>query len=271
MSENPANNHRILLIGDSCIDKYVFGSCERLSPEDPVPIFVPNEKIDERPGMSSNVFSNMKSLGDEVVHITHDEKIIKTRYVAEGYANLRNVLRVDQEPQISTISIESLPRNISSFDAIVISDYDKGFLTHDSCKKICEIANDNEVKVFVDSKKPDLSCFENSILKINQFEQIRMKKLPQRYQLIITRGSSGAEYMGEIIPPFIHRIVDEFGNRDVCGAGDTFLSGLVHEYLRTEGDIRKSIEFANKCAAIVVSKFGTSQITRDDLDALEER
>ena len=52
--------------------------------------------------------------------------------------------------------------------------------------------------------------------------------------------------------------------KDTSGAGDTFLAGLVYEYLASS-DIGKAIEFANKCATQVVQKKGTAKINKLEL------
>ena len=54
---------------------------------------------------------------------------------------------------------------------------------------------------------------------------------------------------------------------DVVGAGDTFLSALVYFYLNC-GKIEEAIPYANKAAAIAVSKFGTYVLTQEDVETL---
>ena len=76
--------------------------------------------------------------------------------------------------------------------------------------------------------------------------------------MIITRGSRGAEYKGKIYP------VKEVDERDTSGAGDTFLAGLVSEYLKNK-DIVKAIKSANKCATQVVQKKGTAKIDKNEI------
>ena len=79
--------------------------------------------------------------------------------------------------------------------------------------------------------------------------------------LIITRGSKGAEYRGKLYPG---EKVDVF---DAVGAGDTFLSSLVYFYLKY-GKIEKAIPYANKAAAIAVSNFGTYILTKEDVNEI---
>lgn len=241
--------YKILLIGDSCVDEYVYGTCERLNPEAPVPILKFSRK-ETKNGMAWNVRNNLSSFGMEVYMLTNKERIVKTRYIDEKYN--QQILRVDVEDKISPMDYE-IPNE--KYDAIVISDYDKGFVTH---QKLFEIVFNSRFPIFVDSKKtvlPESNCF----IKINDNESKLLKS--KHDNLIITRGSTGAEYDGVLYPG------EKVGVFDVVGAGDTFLSALVYFYLEC-GTIEKAIPYANKAASIAVSNFGTYVLTKDDIDEI---
>ena len=240
---------KVLLIGDSCTDEYVYGSCERLNPEAPVPILKFNRK-ETKKGMAWNVRENIESFGIEVYMITNQETITKTRYIDEKYN--QQILRVDNEPNLKPMEYD-LPDE--HFDALVISDYDKGFLSNE---KVFELVEWFDGPVFIDSKKtklPKESCF----VKINDLEFSKLDNPADN--LIITRGSKGAEYQGELYPG---EKVDIF---DAVGAGDTFLSALVYFYLKY-GKIEEAIPYANKAAAIAVSNFGTYILTKEDVNEI---
>jgi len=127
---------KILLIGDSCIDKFVYGKCERLSPEGPVPIFS-KSKIVENSGMAGNVKENLIALGAEVDFITNEELITKTRYVENSRNHL--LLRVDEEGTIKSFNQEV---DFDCYDAIVIVDYNKGFLTQENLVELTKRASE---------------------------------------------------------------------------------------------------------------------------------
>jgi len=240
---------KVLLIGDSCTDEYVYGSCERLNPEAPVPILKFNRK-ETKKGMAWNVRKNIESFGIEVYIITNQETITKTRYIDEKYN--QQILRVDNEPDLKPMEYD-LPDE--HFDALVISDYDKGFLSNE---KIFELVEWFNGPVFIDSKKtklPKESCF----VKINDLEFSKLDNPADN--LIITRGSKGAEYQGKLYPG---EKVDVF---DAVGAGDTFLSALVYFYLKY-GIIDKAIPFANKASAIAVSNFGTYVLSKENVNEI---
>ena len=242
---------KILLIGDSCTDEYVYGTCVRLNPEAPVPILKFNRKEITK-GMAWNVRENLMSFGMDVYIITNRESITKTRYIDEKYN--QQILRVDNESPLNPMDYE-LPEE--DFDALVISDYDKGFLTED---KLFELVEWFDGPVFIDSKKtklPKKSCY----VKINEDEHNKLDKLSKN--LIVTKGGKGAEYKGKLYPG---EKVDVF---DAVGAGDTFLSALVYFYLLYD-KIEKAIPYANKAAAIAVQNFGTYVLTEKDVQHLRD-
>ena len=172
----PQKQLKILLIGDSCTDEYVYGTCERLNPEAPVPILNLSRKETTR-GMAWNVRENLMSFGMEVFILTNGESITKTRYIDEK--SNQHILRVDDESPLEPMDYE-LPED--EYDALVISDYDKGFLTQ---KKIFELVDWFDGPVFIDSKKTTLPG--TAFVKINEEE---FKKITHYNPetLIVTAG-----------------------------------------------------------------------------------
>ena len=259
--------HKILLVGDSCTDTYIFGKCTRLSPEAPVPIFCESFR-ETRAGMAKNVLQNMLALDLDVDFITQVEEIKKTRIVS--LLQMHHLLRIDDEPMvIKNISMSQINDvDVDQYDLCVISDYNKGFVTTQEIQYLCSAFVDKGKAVFVDSKKRDLSCFEGCIIKINAFEHSRVISFPKQCDIIITLGPQGAKYNDVIFPSFELDLDTTGISRDVCGAGDTFLAALVKMYLNTNG-IEDSIPFSNYCAATVVNKFGVAIIDKKDAKKYE--
>lgn len=237
----------ILLIGDSCTDEYVYGTVDRLSPESPVPVLKETRR-ETKPGMAANVKVNLEILGCRVDLITNSENIIKTRYIDErsGY----HLLRVDQENEIVAWS-GRMPFDIETYDAIVISDYGKGFLDY---HHIETLRQNFTGPIFLDTKKTDLAAFHNIFVKINEVEYSR--RISINDQLIITLGSQGAMYKTGRDPKYETRFpapkVEVF---DVCGAGDTFLAAVAYKYV-IDLDIKSAIEFAIRASACTVMHNG---------------
>jgi len=253
---------RVLLIGDSCTDVYVYGDVKRLNPEAPVPILEPKREESSK-GMAWNVFDNLKAFGLSVFMLTNEEKIIKTRYIHEK--SNQQILRVDNEPEIKPLPYE--PPFITDrsayhrpphkappkewYDVMVISDYNKGYVTQE---KLFELVEWFEGPVFIDTKKryvPD-GCY----VKLNDLEYDKLETKSDN--IIITRGDEGTEYKGKLYPAEKVKVFD------VVGAGDTFLAALTYGYLKY-GTIEEAIPLANKAAAVAVSHRGTYVLTEEDV------
>jgi len=253
---------KILVVGDSCKDIFIYGKVKRLTPEAPVPVFNPT-KEKSNDGMAKNVSNNIEALDVNICTITNRNSIKKIRYVDDKSNQL--VIRVDEHDycdRIDNILLSMIQNNqcyISlsgtiNFDAVIVSDYDKGFLHEDDIKWICE-NNDN---VFVDTKKKLGSWIDDvDFLKINDLEYENNRYFFEHNSIIdktiITRGREGCLYKGDIYP------TDDVPVKDISGAGDTFLAGLTTEYIKSK-DIVQAIKFAQDCTKIVVQKHGVSTV-----------
>ena len=308
---------RVLIVGDSCKDVFIYGDIKRLTPEAPVPVFNPLREI-QNYGMAKNVANNVEALDTSIYTITNPNSIKKVRYV-DNKSN-QMVLRVDEHDyceRIDSVLLSTIQDNKciiwgngeTEVDAIIVSDYCKGFLTEDDIKWIC----DNNKNVFVDTKKKLDEWINNvTYLKINSLEYdnneeflnaglnlflhlldtkkqleiinkiliitnyIRDKGAPkgiiqflkkgnhnfkeflnEYYSImdktIVTKGNEGCLFKNKIYP------TEDVQVKDISGAGDTFLAGLVVEYLNSN-DIEKAIKFAQDCTKIVVQKHGVSTV-----------
>jgi bifunctional ADP-heptose synthase (sugar kinase/adenylyltransferase) len=244
---------KILVIGDSCYDIFRYGTVTRLAPEAPVPVINPTHETSNL-GMAGNVVKNIEALGYKVDFITNTTDIKKIRYVCSKYNQL--ILRVDENDKCDRITQDVLDKIIwREYDAIVISDYCKGFLTETDVEFICS----KHKTVFLDTKKI-LGWYANNVkfIKINHNEYLNNENILNENHIllnktIITKGKYGCEYQGKIFP------TEEVPVKDISGAGDTFLAGLVVEFLRTK-NIIQAIDFAQECTTLVVQKSGVSTI-----------
>jgi D-beta-D-heptose 7-phosphate kinase/D-beta-D-heptose 1-phosphate adenosyltransferase len=239
---------KVLVIGDGCKDVFQYGKCERLSPEAPVPVFKPI-KATNNGGMAVNVYNNLIALGVDCDIITNSG-ITKTRYVDE--VSNQMLLRIDENDSINQITQEECEKiNFNDYAAVVISDYNKGYLdVHDIMWIV-----DNHPLTFIDTKK-ELGgwCDDIKFIKINNKEFKANEDYLRNYyngNLIVTKGKEGAILNHDEVFP----IEEEHDVRDLSGAGDTFLAGLVADYIKNN-DIRSAIKFANKCSAWVVTQKG---------------
>jgi D-beta-D-heptose 7-phosphate kinase/D-beta-D-heptose 1-phosphate adenosyltransferase len=237
---------KILLVGDNCIDIYQYGTVDRLSPEAPVPIFVPTHK-EEREGMAGNVYANLKALGCDV-NLICGSASRKTRLVDSR--SKQQILRMDQDHEsIPIVNIDS-----NGYDAIVISDYNKGVVSYELIERLIA----TKLPVFIDTKKTDLARMQGAWVKINELEYSKIKS--ECSGLIVTRGDKGAEVKHHDIflsAPKVEVV-------DVTGAGDTFLAALTYNWLHTK-NIERAVSFAISASSITVQHFGCYAPTMEEI------
>ena len=242
---------KVLLLGDSCEDEYIYGRCTRISPEAPVPI-LDYAKIKTTSGMAGNVCLNLQVFGIDITFLTNKEQLVKTRFIDEK--SNQQILRVDNEEKVKPLLI---PVITDSFDAVVISDYNKGYLT---TEKIFEIVESSTCPVFIDSKKTVLPNKPNCFIKINDVEYEKLDDYDIE-NLIVTKGSEGCIYKQTLYP------AEKVNVYDVVGAGDTFLAALVYGYITTN-NIDESLMMGNRAAAIAVQQPGTYILTEEDVQKI---
>lgn len=182
----------ILVIGDLMIDHYLWGKCERISPEAPVQV-VNVQKESSVLGGAGNVINNLRAMGSNVdvisvvgnddaanelktllkeIKVSSEMLVVeenrKTSKKSRLIASQQQVLRYDKE-SIEDISQNSekeisnkLIANINKYDAIILSDYGKGVLTTSLTQNIILLANKQNKKVFVDPKGKDYSKYKGA-------------------------------------------------------------------------------------------------------------
>jgi len=209
-------------------------------------------KIKTTSGMAGNVCLNLQSFGLDITFLTNNEQLVKTRFIDEK--SNQQILRVDNEEKIKPLVI---PVATDSFDAVVISDYNKGYLT---TEKIFEIVESASCPVFIDSKKSILPNKPNCFIKINDVEYEKLDDY-NIDNLIVTKGSEGCIYNNTLYPS------EKVNVYDVVGAGDTFLAALVYGYITTN-NIDESLMLGNRAAAIAVQQLGTYILTEEDVQKI---
>jgi bifunctional ADP-heptose synthase (sugar kinase/adenylyltransferase) len=251
MDTQQQTSFNVLLIGDSCTDKYNIGTVDRISPEAPVPVLKIINTY-ELQGMAANVNLNLINLNINADFVTNNSPVIKTRFIDDRSG--QHLLRVDDEPVVPRWDGQC-PQSIDSYDAIIVSDYNKGFLSDD---QIYSLIRNSECPVFIDTKKQDLNMFNmpDTFVKVNELEY--KNSTSTHDNLIVTLGSKGAMYNDKMYPTKKVEVMD------VCGCGDTFLAALAVQYLFTK-DIEKAIIFANIAAGITVQRRGNYAPSYDEI------
>jgi D-beta-D-heptose 7-phosphate kinase/D-beta-D-heptose 1-phosphate adenosyltransferase len=248
---------KIAIVGDACKDIYVYGACDRLCPEGPVPVLNKMHQI-EAGGMALNVFNNLKTFfADDVKFYSNNiYNMQKVRYVDEKTNQL--LLRVDHNDTCDRITEETIQEiKDENYDAIVVSDYCKGFMIDED---LIELGNAAPIS-FLDSKRKlttDIALSYN-LIKLNEYEYNQNIKLvkasPKRF--VITLGSKGVMFLSQRYEP--PKVLQTY---DVSGAGDTFLAAVVSKVMDNQG-IDVAIKFAQECCNKVIQERGTCVYKKD--------
>ncbi|MFL6374782.1 MAG: D-glycero-beta-D-manno-heptose-7-phosphate kinase [Pyrinomonadaceae bacterium] len=301
-------NKRVLVVGDVMLDRYWWGSVGRISPEAPVPI-VELERTSIVAGGAANVAGNIAGIGaipilfgacgddaeadlvasvltevgvspEYLTRIPERKTTVKTRIVAHH----QHVVRLDHETT-SPISTEAAADVLSNIrkaivdaDAVLVSDYAKGFLTEGLLSALISLANDAGIPVIVDPKGRDFSKYAGaSVITPNKREAAEAagiddtadsarrsgEILMQRFSphaLLITEGEHGMTlFEGESVTHLDSAAQDVY---DVTGAGDTVIAVLAAG-LAAGLSYFEAARLANQAAAVVVGHVGTTRITRE--------
>ena len=191
---------KILVIGDAMLDKYIFGTIDRISPEAPVPVLKVQKEI-LKPGGAANVAANVCSLGIEtnlVANVGKDNngkvlsrliKNLKINLISNPYKGFKTTTKIrviSQNQQLIRIdddsiesidskntSIANIEKLVKDCNAIIFSDYNKGSAKNIS--NLIKVANKNKKPVFIDPKGDNFDCYKNAFAitpNLKEFENI---------------------------------------------------------------------------------------------------
>ena len=307
-------NARILVVGDLMIDEYLWGEVDRISPEAPVQVVaVQNEEFTL--GGCGNVVNNLVALGasvaaagvigsdregellrsqlrdldvdiDGIVEEPERFTTRKTRIIAAH----QHVLRIDRETkkEISEKTfqtmIQAVSRKIQSADAVLISDYGKGVVSHELISRLGRAANAKGIWTIADPKGIDFKKYAGvSVLTPNRKEAAAAAGMEIRTESdLIAAGNrilQAADIASLLITCGKDGMVLFEGNEecykiradarqvfDVSGAGDTVVAvlGLA---VASGAPLKAAAALANTAAGIVVGKVGTATVSPEELTA----
>ena len=260
---------KILVVGEHCLDNYVYGDCVRLSPEGPVPVLIPKEEK-SYDGMAGNTFVNLLNIKDEDDQV----KLISNRYVDHSVSCVKSrfidiktnqiLLRVDTNDSFKRITSFQLNKAINileqdRFDLLIVSDYNKGFLTEADLVTLGRTASLS----VLDSKRRLTQKIIDSfdIIKLNQKEYESNKDMfadfSNRIKVVVTLGSNGVQFLDKIHPP-----PKKMQTFDVSGAGDVFTATMGYYFCKTQ-NINYAITIAQDYCSQVIQKRGTCVYEKD--------
>lgn len=245
----------ILLIGDICIDEYIEVTRGKKNPESDAPLYQHWDN-QNRSGMAGNVYKSLRKVGLKDIFFLKPSypHTVKTRYIDKITGH--QLFRVDRDERCEPCDLSNI--NYSEFDCVVISDYNKGFVTDQTIKTVlnefCGIG-----PVFLDTKKPNLADFSGAVIKINQHEFANARSLPKS-GVIVTMGSAGCSWNGNTYSSYRVKCIDP------CGAGDAFLVGLLYGYNITRKVDDNGIHYAVVNSALSTTRVGCYQPTQQELE-----
>lgn len=252
---------RALVVGDAMHDDYHFGTITRISPEAPVPIFVPlaENGFVPRPGGAANVVANLKALGVDTSSSFAEERCIKARYMVGHQMVFR--IDVDRRANPEPAAIEETAALLSRefFNVVVLSDYAKGWLTLPMCRTVIDVARKLGIPIVVDPKGVGWQRYKDATV-ICPNESEWMSK-GERYEdpgdtsILVKLGERGLvlhTMQGSRAFPAKARHV-----YDVTGAGDT-VTATVAAVLGAGGTLELACELAVLTSGWVVGEVGTA-------------
>lgn len=245
---------KVLVIGELCTDHFIYGKVKRMCPEAPVPVFNPTKTV-TNPGMAGNVVENIKAMNPdaEIVFWHQMEEIAKKRIVEEKSNQM--IVRIDdgEEKPVSEFGFLSPDRRkaIQESDIVIVSDYQKGYLSDSS---LIQIGQHAKFSVLDTKRKLNQEIVDSfTFIKLNEQEANNNPEFKKADNIIITMGSQGALTFGELL----HIQQWPVETIDVSGAGDTFTAAFALNYYQSQ-NLTTAIWYANAMAARVVAKRGVT-------------
>jgi D-glycero-beta-D-manno-heptose-7-phosphate kinase len=296
---------RVLVVGDVMLDRYWFGEVGRISPEAPVPV-VKIDRVEERPGGAANVARNVAALeahtslvsvlgkdepGSCLRRLLRHERIdaqlhtdpdVKTTVKLRVIGRHQQLVRVDFEEPPTHESLASqfrvFTKLLHSHDAVILSDYGKGGLTH--IVNMIRAARAAGKTVLVDPKGEDYTRYRGASLLTPNRAEFREVAGGWKSEAELTRKAHALARELRIDALLITRSEEGMtlyrkGSRfhvpaqarevfDVSGAGDTVIATL-GVMVASGMALDEAVRLANRAAGIVVGKFGTAVVSPEEL------
>jgi len=307
-----ARGRAVLIVGDLMLDHFVIGRVDRISPEAPVPV-VQFDHESYRLGGAANVANNVAALGgtveiaglvgndaegrrlmEDLRHagistgaVVADASRCTTRKLRVVTTRNQQVARIDYEsdqaarPEAEMALVQKIREAAGRADVVLISDYQKGAVTHATAQAAIAGAKAKGVPSLVDPKVPHIDYYAGAtlitpnhleaeavtLLRIRNAEGARaaaqrFRERAKTDSVLITRGEHGMWLLapdGESDLPAEAREVS-----DVTGAGDTVIAAMALG-LAAGGSLRDAARLANRAAGLAVARFGPVAISADDL------
>lgn len=303
---------KIIVFGDIMLDVQIHGSIDKIANEAPIPVLHSHTTKMELGGCG-NVLMNLESIGcdqlflfsmiglDEYGNNIHNtlqkypviaaklyrDESYTTTVKTRGFSNKKIIFRYDIEKKTALLdahvaSIEAKLRIIlkeDTIDSIILSDYNKGFLTKKLCQMIISVAKENGIPTFVDPKvdytkfigcsvfKPNIKEMKDIFNITYSFEKLKeihllIKERVQCKETLITLSEQGITFLTDS-GDLIHERTAPTEVNDVTGAGDVVLAVMAYFYGVI--DNTELIRLATWAGTHSVKHTGTYILQRSDI------
>ena len=298
-------NCRILVLGDVMLDRYWSGMTQRISPEAPVPVVhvqKTEERIGGAANVANNLaalavdtqligligndeagetlqkIAAAKGIDTDFIVVKDCPTICKLRILSRH----QQLIRMDIESQFTAHwqddLLEIFKRRVKEVDAVILSDYGKGTLFDP--QPFIQFARQLGKKIIVDPKQSNMAVYAGATIVTPNYQEFlkmvgpvtteqeiidKARTLILKHELeaiLITRGEQGMSLVSAAQVEHLAACGGEV--YDVTGAGDTVISTLTAFY-SVGLSLNEAMNIANRAAAIVVGKVGTSAVTINEL------
>ena len=268
-----------IVFGDIMLDVQIHGVIEKIANEAPIPV-LHSQIIKKGLGGCGNVLMNLESIGCEKLFLfsmigkdeygdtlqtilemypiitpyLYSDESYTTTVKVRGFSNKKMIFRYDIEKKTEPIdihkdAIETRLRSIIKnyrIDSIVMSDYNKGFMTKNIARLVISVAQENGIPTFVDPKidytkyigctmfKPNIKELKD-LFNINySFDKLKeihiaVREKVQCKETLITLSEHGITYLTDT-DEFIYHPTNTTEVNDVTGAGDVVIAVMAYYY-----------------------------------------
>jgi len=295
----------VLIVGDVMLDRYWFGSVDRISPEAPVPVLAVNKK-ESRAGGAANVANNINSLGAKStllsvvgedatgkelaalvesfgvqVEFQYDRSIQTTeklRMIAQNQQLLRADFEKEPDDEVLSRCLGSYEKLLASADVVILSDYGKGGLRHVST--MIEMAKEKLIPVVLDPKGSDFSRYKGASLitpnykefcavvgDVGSEQELEEKAFQLKKELELSALLVTRSEKGMSLFVDDQHIHSPAQAREVydVSGAGDTVISTIALALVSEISNQQRLELANAAAGVVVGKVGTATATMSEI------
>jgi rfaE bifunctional protein kinase chain/domain len=296
---------RVLIVGDVMLDRYWFGSTDRISPEAPVPV-VRVQRDEDRVGGAANVALNAAVLGAQATLLSvvgadepgrklvtllvdtpirnamRQDPTLKTTVKLRVVSRQQQLIRLDFENkpdhEVLAAMMERYEQELTFHDVVLLSDYGKGGLEH--LDQMMNLARTQGKAILVDPKGRDYSRYAGATLLTPNRAELAQVVGDWSSEQDLTARAQGLRKKLSLKALLLTR--SEEGMSLYTETGELHIPTEAKEVYDVSGagdtviatvavmlgaglSMEDAVRTANRAAGIVVGKLGTASVTPKEL------